>query len=638
MAAPRRWTSDTGFIYFRVVDQILAGNGPVYNAGERVENFMSPTWMAVLTVGDLVSPARLEFTAALLSLGFIVGALVLATIASVKIARIDDPTATLVPLGSAVFAVCWPVWIWSTGGTEVGAACLWIALCFFAMTRWAVTQTPRMPGRFPVPPLTLVVAGLGWIVRPELLFSSVIFVAVLIAFSPVSKRQRWAMVAIASAIPLGYQVFRMGYYGLIVPNPAIAREALSAQPSAGWNYLVNFVGPYGLIVPVIAIAVGVAGPLVRRLSHRSVTAVAAVTVAVSASGLVHAGVLVLVGGDYVHARLLLPALFAFVAPFSVVAVRRRVLEPLLLIAIWFPICAFVLRTDGISASVLGLGYAAGALTYEDRGFPTGRQRLDGVEGPGVYTFDPYSRSVAPVGVATGEDDIVVVTNGIGPIGYVAGPSVRVVDLVGGADPITAHHRSEIDWFVGLSKAGHASWILADVADDPSTVLPGALVAGNGFSPDPSGLSAMEHLAWARASLDCGQLAQLVTGYRAPLTPTRILDNLWNSLPNTELRFDEDPRGAYAELCGTRRPALVTEFESRISVVEQLPDATSPGEVAIVGRCAQVYLSESDDAWGLLEATSFSANLMMDPLAPVAQRDVLFELGPYDDEGSRSRSR
>ena len=35
--AHRRWMSDDGYINARVVEQILAGNGPVYNAGERVE-------------------------------------------------------------------------------------------------------------------------------------------------------------------------------------------------------------------------------------------------------------------------------------------------------------------------------------------------------------------------------------------------------------------------------------------------------------------------------------------------------------------------------------------------------------------------------------------------------------------------
>ena len=44
----RRWTSDDGFINFRVVCNILAGHGPVFNVGERVEAFTSPLWIALL--------------------------------------------------------------------------------------------------------------------------------------------------------------------------------------------------------------------------------------------------------------------------------------------------------------------------------------------------------------------------------------------------------------------------------------------------------------------------------------------------------------------------------------------------------------------------------------------------------------
>ena len=44
----RRWTNDDGFINFRVVGNILAGHGPVFNVGERVEAFTSPLWIALL--------------------------------------------------------------------------------------------------------------------------------------------------------------------------------------------------------------------------------------------------------------------------------------------------------------------------------------------------------------------------------------------------------------------------------------------------------------------------------------------------------------------------------------------------------------------------------------------------------------
>src|SRR5919201_6464144 len=63
MGWQHRWIADDGFINFRYVDQIRHGNGPVFNAGERVEAFTSPLWLALLVGLDLVLPLRLEWIA-----------------------------------------------------------------------------------------------------------------------------------------------------------------------------------------------------------------------------------------------------------------------------------------------------------------------------------------------------------------------------------------------------------------------------------------------------------------------------------------------------------------------------------------------------------------------------------------------
>ena len=64
-----RWITDDGYIYLRVVQQIRAGNGPVFNAGERVEAFTGSLWVALLAVADLVAPVSLELLAVILGLG-----------------------------------------------------------------------------------------------------------------------------------------------------------------------------------------------------------------------------------------------------------------------------------------------------------------------------------------------------------------------------------------------------------------------------------------------------------------------------------------------------------------------------------------------------------------------------------------
>jgi hypothetical protein len=58
-----RSITDDGFIYLRVVQQIGAGNGPVFNVGERVEAFTGVLWVALLALLDLLTPIRLEWLA-----------------------------------------------------------------------------------------------------------------------------------------------------------------------------------------------------------------------------------------------------------------------------------------------------------------------------------------------------------------------------------------------------------------------------------------------------------------------------------------------------------------------------------------------------------------------------------------------
>src|SRR5690242_11614242 len=65
-----RWMNEDAYINLRVVDQIFAGHGPVFNAGERIEAATSPLWIVVLVVGRLLTGwvLRSEWIAVLCSL------------------------------------------------------------------------------------------------------------------------------------------------------------------------------------------------------------------------------------------------------------------------------------------------------------------------------------------------------------------------------------------------------------------------------------------------------------------------------------------------------------------------------------------------------------------------------------------
>ena len=66
-----RWVQEDAFINFRIIGNLLAGHGPVFNVGERVEVYSDPLWMFLLAVTHEVVPfISLEWLSVLLGLGF----------------------------------------------------------------------------------------------------------------------------------------------------------------------------------------------------------------------------------------------------------------------------------------------------------------------------------------------------------------------------------------------------------------------------------------------------------------------------------------------------------------------------------------------------------------------------------------
>ncbi len=320
-----RWITDDGFIYFRVVEQLQAGNGPVFNAGERVEIFTSPLWLAVLTIADVVAPVRLEWLAVLLGIGLSVAGVVMAILGARLLVRRDVADAVLVPVGVLAFGAIMPVWIFQTSGLENGLVFSWLGACLWVLARWADGADGVDGAVRPMGAGWGVLLGLGWLVRPELVVFSAVFLAlVLLAQRRVQGwRSRVAFVAASVAMPVAYQVFRMGYFGMVVSNTAIAKEGTDLRWGRGWAYLRNFADPYWLWLPLLAMVAGAYVPLVRALRARGRAVSSWVLLAFLGLGSFSGLYVVAVGGDYLHARLFLPAYFALCAPVAVVALAKR---------------------------------------------------------------------------------------------------------------------------------------------------------------------------------------------------------------------------------------------------------------------------------------------------------------------------
>jgi arabinofuranosyltransferase len=369
------------------------------------------------------------------------------------------------------------------------------------------------------------------------------------------------VLAEALALPLAYQVFRMGYFGSLVPNTAISKEASLSNWNQGGLYLYDFLRPYHLWVPLAVAAALIAGALRaahRRRGRRRVRLLA-LTLGPIVAGLVHAVYWVRVGGDFMHGRMLLPAWVAVLSPVAVVAAPRgrppalgaTVLVP------WALATAIFLRVPYIGGDLAGRGpdgiaeehfyytrragrtWPVTIADYKGSDWKQDGDRLRALaelkrilEIPGVRASDP----VVDVDLAPSvPSDLAVAEVHLGILGYAAGLRVHVVDRRGLADAVAAHIE-----IVGRGRPGHekwmdSPWIAARYAQFPERYPPGG---------HPS-VKARD----AQAALACGDLAELMDATTAPLTAARFAKNVGRAWRLTRLRYPGDAAVARAALCG-----------------------------------------------------------------------------------------
>jgi arabinofuranosyltransferase len=560
-----RWITDDGFIYLRVVQQIRAGNGPVFNDGERVEAFTGTLWLALLAVADVVIPVRLEWIAVLLGLACGAAGLGLAIAGARRLVAPRDGGRWFVPCGAVVFVALTPVWAFATSGLETGLAFGWLGACLWVLASWSRRETARVS--YPA----AVLLGLGWLIRPELALFSAAFVAVVMVgeWRQSGVRRRASVIAAACALPALYQVFRMGYFGSVLPNTAVAKEGGSAHLERGWRYFHDFVDPYWLWVPALAIVAGAYLPLASILTGLRGRLTAAVFVA---GGVLQLAYIVAVGGDYLHGRLFLPGLFALCAPVAVVPATRRHVAALA-IAPWAAVAVVELRplqyeqqlTNGIV-----LPEPHGHVTVEDLGWGRDGRSRAWYAGPGTYFQERrqvYQRS--DIEVREDLDLPMGVFVAVGISSYAMGPDFYTLDALGLAHTLAAHlelqdpaEGSLIPPLPGHEKPLPAPWIAA-------------LVAAPGSRPDPSqfpeaaswllgplaGDEFQEKVAWARAALRCEEIDRVLDAGRAPLSLKRFAFNLVHAVDNSQVRIPADPEEAYHRFCGPGVPDEVRELRA-----------------------------------------------------------------------------
>ncbi|GAB2860103.1 flagellar motor control protein ZomB [Streptomyces deserti] len=514
--------ADDAHIYVRTVRQVLAGNGPTFNVGERVEASTGTLWQWLLVLAGMsgvdIPTAAVYGGALLTATGF--------ALAGLGCRRLYSTEACL-PLGCLVLLALPPVWDFATSGLETGLTTCWLAGAWLLLV--------ARPGSLG----TCTVLGLGPLVRPDLALVSAVFLGAQWLTVRPAGRQTLVGCGAAVALPTAYEIFRAGYYGFLVPLPAISKDASQSMWGRGFGYLADFTVPYLLWLP--AVTVLAAGLLVRG---RRASAPLVPVLAPIVAGLLSWAFVVKVGGDFMHGRMLLPGLLLMLLPVFIVPVSRAVTMATIGVGMWAAVCAIWMRTpyelsawppgiDDARATTIRAHAAQHPVHHTFAGVPyivAYKHLVQQAERDGTPTLMLHNTRLK-----AGAPGVTGVKGVLGYNGTVVPLSGTAIDPIGLAYPLAAHSERINGARPGHGKNLPAEWIVADRGARGS--------APRGL--DPAKIEA------ARRALRCGPLAEMRAATTEPLTFGRFLRNLTGAWQRTTFRFPNDPVRAERELCGHR---------------------------------------------------------------------------------------
>lgn len=613
----RRWIADDGLIVLRTVRNLLAGNGPVFNAGERVEANTSTVWTYLTYLASVISgPVQLEYVVLTLALGLSLAGIVAVMLGTARLyaPSLQGKQALLLPAGVLVYMAIPPARDFATSGLENGLVLSYLGLLWWLLVHWA--QAPRVAvargrgdagGDATGPWFTgalAFVAGLSVLVRPELaLIGGLALVLMLVAAR--SWRTRGLIVVAGGLLPVAYQIFRMGYYALIVPGTAVAKDASGAKWSQGWVYLTNFNAPYLLWIPALLLLALGAVLLAGRRRHarivapagygwlaRSVQSSPAVVLFFVVSGLLQAVYWIRQGGDFMHGRVLLTPVFCMLAPIAVIPVVRPATAAgraavskragYLLVGATGVLWAGVIGWSLWAANSPGMG--ADAIRVTDTGivderrfyaqatghahpltaadyldYPRMRSMLVAIENTPdgalllpAGNYDMWEVVPAlpppppPPGMSMSEQRArtgphTVFFTNMGMTAMNVGLDVRVIDQIGLANPLAAHTERLEDGRIGHDKNLYPDWAIAE----------GPFLKDKDWIPSTID---EDWIKQAEVALKCPATEAVLASVRDPLGPRKFLSNVLHSYRYTQYRINRVPEYELLR-CGLDLPPL-----------------------------------------------------------------------------------
>ncbi len=236
------WVTDDAFIGFRSVMNLIGGNGPVYNIGERVNSFTSPLWFLILSI--------LGFMGLNLYFASIVMGLTFSTLLVLTLFKINHsingkydyklPLAILTLISSEAFVS------FSTSGLETSLSYLLYSLVIY----FYLNQRYN---------LTIFFIGLCLLTRLDyvLVTFPILLLTIFLQYRTKILRNLHKILFLFAPLFL-WEIFSVLYYGFIFPNTFYAKVGgrnFKENTYSGILYTLDFFTSHYFIVIMLILVI-----------------------------------------------------------------------------------------------------------------------------------------------------------------------------------------------------------------------------------------------------------------------------------------------------------------------------------------------------------------------------------------------
>lgn len=211
------WVAEDAFITFRAVDNLLAGHGPVWNIGERVQVYTHPLWYFLLSLGTSIFNDSYYFVLGLSYICLLGVLYCLTKIIHPKLSCSGQSSISsllvIFPLVSLLLSRAFVDY--SSSGLE--NPLIHVLLSFYILV---YVSNLQLEYKFLI---TSILFNLIFLTRQD----SILLItptSLWLFYLLIKQKKAWFKLSLIAILPtIVWEVFSLIYYGMFIPNTALAK-------------------------------------------------------------------------------------------------------------------------------------------------------------------------------------------------------------------------------------------------------------------------------------------------------------------------------------------------------------------------------------------------------------------------------